>query len=821
MRIISYFIIFILLAVPALAVIDWENDVEQFLPLRNYSGYANNTFIFVNSVSYDYNSSDESGFVDFGGVDGYGLTKDEFRSVYSISFWIKHANSPGNYHYIMGDSEWGSHGSGWHLHTSNEILSVMYSNTASHVINMQASTGFKDETWTHVAVTWDGTTGEDSAKLYINGVLDDTDNATQSTYRSPDYRWKFGQEPITNNYTFDGALKDVYLYTVELEESDIQTLHQTDTIPRKGDILFANRFDLFSDYSGNGNDASEVAGGNQAYFISEDEALNFSEYRDHINTSFIPTDTDFSLSFWVNPHSHCTTGAACRQYVMSTNSFNDANFFTIDFIHNETNYDYLTVETDGWTGDKCRIQINDATWINGSYKHIVFTYTASSNTYTLYFDGSENKCTESDVALSGFVNEIHLGGKNNGGGFDELFKGKGSDFLRFNRVLTDTEVDELGDIGRLAQILSVGYEFNITFYDSDTGEIINGVNITFEAIGDRPYQGTTDNGRLNFDIFDSDPDSDEYTFLYSHPNSQVGKYFLSPTEYKNNLSLYIQNASTSSLVLITVEDNFGTPVQGVEIIIQRWTNNSWIIDEIVKTDHRGQAEAYYVLSNEYYNHVLYYEDVALYGSINNDENKKIIYAEDVTNGIKFNINTLENNILAEYMANFDVFTNLSYINTSNSTGYFRYYWSQINNLQVEGCLDVTSDGTTLCSNCTTTATGTVFCHINDTGTPSFYWAKGLIEGYVVDDYSLIIGDSDARNMEWGSYGYIIAIIICIGAFFMFIRVPALSIMLGTLAFAIMGILGIIFRDVNYGLFMAIIFMGGLVAFLKSDSGVNA
>ncbi len=366
-----------------------------------------------------------------------------------------------------------------------------------------------------------------------------------------------------------------------------------------------------------------------------------------------------------------------------------------------------------------------------------------------------------------------------------------------------------------------GQRVDIYFYDSDTGNLIDSSTIRIQFIGDTAQTLTTTDGTLTV----SNLTSDTYTLLYNATGYQQGKYIqeIAANVYLN-LSLYMQVDDNSQLVLITVNDRFGTELQAVTVVIQKWSNDKWITDQIVETDFQGHAEAYYVISDVYYNHVLKYEGDVYYGAINDDENKKLIYTEDVSNGITFYIDLLGDSLLQEYQETYDVDHNLNYTETGNGTGYFRYFWTHENNEIVYGCLDVYHSSTMTpvagCTNiCSNTSTGTVYCYINETGA-AVYVAKASIGGYNVNEMIKKIG-MVAGDIDWGSVGYALSFILVVVSFFAFITNATISTLVGTGVFVLLIFFGVIFKDINYAYLVSIMAIGFMIATIRSKSGVNA
>ena len=165
-------------------------------------------------------------------------------------------------------------------------------------------------------------------------------------------------------------------------------------------------------------------------------------------------------------------------------------------------------------------------------------------------------------------------------------------------------------------------------------------------------------------------ESDQYTIVYNSDNYRQNTYVFTPAWVGDyNLNLYFVPENTSQLVLVTVEDQFGNPLQGALVKVQRYVDNAWITEQILQTDPLGRTQGAYVLNTEYYNHVIEYDGATSFGAINSDDDKMNIYVEDVSNGITFTINTLGTSDLELYQSTFGVNHTLTYVNTSNSSGY--------------------------------------------------------------------------------------------------------------------------------------------------------
>lgn len=359
---------------------------------------------------------------------------------------------------------------------------------------------------------------------------------------------------------------------------------------------------------------------------------------------------------------------------------------------------------------------------------------------------------------------------------------------------------------------------NFTFFDSDTGSKLTPNNIDFKLIGDTAFNKTTTTANLYLENLTSD----DYTMLFSSTGYEQSSYVITVDgDTNNNFSLYLQNDS-ASLVLLTVKDKFGQVVSGVKITIQKWVNNAWVTDQILLTDFQGRAEAHYILSNTFYNHILTFNGITYFGEINNDETKKLIYAEDVSNGINFNIDLLGGSTFPVYYSSIlDVSYTLTFVNYTNTSGYFRYFFNDNNGIQRTGCLNVSyyNNQSLACTTCTTGSSATLYCYINQTVSSSRYIGVGSIDGVGVISNDRLFGDF-STSIDWGVSGYIFGFFMVLLGFFAFLSSPTIGLMVGTSVFVALGAFGVIFKDVSMAAFIGLLAIAFLIARVKSEGGLN-
>lgn len=365
--------------------------------------------------------------------------------------------------------------------------------------------------------------------------------------------------------------------------------------------------------------------------------------------------------------------------------------------------------------------------------------------------------------------------------------------------------------------------FNITFYDAKTAALLTGVNVTLQVIGGTTQSNTTSTGKLYIDLLVPG----EYTFVFNAPGYRQNQYITTLlTQSHQNINLYLNNESLTSLVLIEVQDKFGNSLSGVEVSIQRYTNNAWVTEQIVETDFQGRTEGQFTLSTVYYNFILEYLGNVEFGAPNSNANKKLIYAEDVANGLLFTIDILAENILPNYQDIYGVTSNMTYVNTTNSSGTFIFRYDDVLNNQWYACLEVTkgNNWTYVCNcsgNSVTSEASTLTCAVSQPTGRLTYSAGGFLgtnPQILVESLTITLGQDTRVN--FGTAGYLFGFFLVVLSFFLFLRVPTIGLFIGTIVFVMLALLGVMFKDIGYGVLISLLVITYFVASIKSESGIN-
>jgi len=115
-----------------------------------------------------------------------------------------------------------------YLGTTQLTTFVIWDSSGTNV-NVNVSTGanlINDGKWHHVLGTWDGTTNTDAAKIFIDGVLKDTDTASTtgiSTIASVEP--SIGSLTNGANWHWNGQISHVSVWDVGLSETEVLKLY--------------------------------------------------------------------------------------------------------------------------------------------------------------------------------------------------------------------------------------------------------------------------------------------------------------------------------------------------------------------------------------------------------------------------------------------------------------------------------------------------------------------------------------------------------------------------------------------------------------------
>ncbi|MBK9736634.1 MAG: T9SS type A sorting domain-containing protein [Saprospiraceae bacterium] len=297
----------------------------------------------VASYTFSGNAKDGSAFKNHASVNGANLTSDRFgwaNSAFNfdgiqaslsakntaqinspkvtVSFWVNPTEFP-----VVGEVYLLSHGGyqeRWKISLPDHGKPVFttHSNGAC-CSDLDSGIPLTIGSWTHVVMVHDG------AKdiIYFNGAKVNEKNAAGDLDETT-YELGIGFDPINNNYSFNGALDDVELYDVALNDAQISALYNIQSIaPSVGEGKVAS-------YSFNGSglddtDFKNHANVNTAKITTDrfgygnsallcDSSTVTASGGTHLNSDYI------TIEFWVKPNSFPASG---ERYIMSNGGWQE------------------------------------------------------------------------------------------------------------------------------------------------------------------------------------------------------------------------------------------------------------------------------------------------------------------------------------------------------------------------------------------------------------------------------------------------------------------------------------------------------------------
>lgn len=349
---------------------------------------------------------------------------------------------------------------------------------------------------------------------------------------------------------------------------------------------------------------------------------------------------------------------------------------------------------------------------------------------------------------------------------------------------------------------------NFIFKDADTLDILNGTNVTISFISASSFTNTTSAGKIFLDLITPS----DYTLTVSAEDYRQTQYFLSIIDRTTqNVTILLQKTNNSELVLISVKDKFsGAPIKISKVTVQKFVDNSWITDQILQTDFQGRTEGHFVLSDVFYNFLVEFENQTFFGVINSNEDKKLIFAEDVSNGILIEIDLDPNVVIDIYQEIYDINTDLTFTNLSNTTGRYRFGFVNNNGFDTTGNLIVLKGGVVVCNETVTSSTGTLFCNVNvSIGETATFTAGGFVNGELVQVRIDRIDDAQ-KFIEWGVLGFFIGLIIAMFSVFLLAKVPSLSVLTGYSSVALLIFLSVIFKNISISMWIILIVIAFII-----------
>jgi len=288
--------------------------------------------------------------------------------------------------------------------------------------------------WSHVAVTWDGSSEADNIHIYVNGVevssyvqrIDGVDARTSDA----------GQNQIigsnaASTQDFNGTIDEVRIYNRTLGSGEIMYSYQHKVpLNQTGLVLWVDFDQQVQDQSGNGNNG--VVNGDPEYVrgIRGKAALTLDGTGDYVGMGDVLNASVGSISFggWIYVQGSGTAG----RYFISKGGYTTTAGYC--FFIRGSNKGAVGI-SDGVD----YIDTNSVTsFLDDRWYHVFIVWNSSSKTVTLYVNGNkDHEATNSSIDNIDSVENLYIGIRTG-----QCFNGSIDEARIYNRTLSATEIAE-------------------------------------------------------------------------------------------------------------------------------------------------------------------------------------------------------------------------------------------------------------------------------------------------------------------------------------------------------------------------------------------
>jgi len=322
-------------------------------------------------------------------------------------------------------------------------------------------TSITSNTWYHAAVTYDGTT----AKLYLNGALEDSKSASMNMNTNSRVTIGRYQNPKYNNinFHFDGLIDEVEIFNRALSDSEIQDIFDAGCAGKcKCTPPPSN---MVSWWPGDG-DATDILGGNDGNLINGADFtvgnVGQAFYLDGVDDFVSVPDAasldmagSFTIDAWVRldelrnistiltkEHSALPLDVNYNLHIL-----NYKLFFALTFSEPAS----LISGSGGCDAGGCYVRGTTSLTTSdlGLFLHVAAVYDDTNKKLTVYLNGiKDGEATFLTNGTPTTNNEPIRIGKRNAFSAGTNFPGVIDELEIFNRALTDEEIRRIYDAGR-------------------------------------------------------------------------------------------------------------------------------------------------------------------------------------------------------------------------------------------------------------------------------------------------------------------------------------------------------------------------------------
>ncbi|PSR15158.1 MAG: hypothetical protein DA408_03725 [Bacteroidetes bacterium] len=226
----------------------------------------------------------------------------------TLSFWVKPNSFPVSGEvYLLSNGGWQER---WKISMPGHGKPVWTTHTATCCNDLDSGTPLVLDTWTHLAMVHNATTGKD--QIYMNGVLANERDAAGALAQTK-YPLGIGYDPIDGGSFFDGAIDDLLVFNEALDAAAIAALY---AVQNPAPTVAG---DLVADYAFSGDGKDNTAYNNDAStpslapdrFGRTNKAATFDGMTE-VTAANSPqlNSPQTSVSFWINVNTLPASGEA-------------------------------------------------------------------------------------------------------------------------------------------------------------------------------------------------------------------------------------------------------------------------------------------------------------------------------------------------------------------------------------------------------------------------------------------------------------------------------------------------------------------------------
>lgn len=179
---------------------------------------------FVNTLSTSFDGVDD--FVTMGNVASLNFERDD---AFSFSFWLNRATSS-DLTTVLGRADADSPFTGYAIFINDNKIQLRLRSSNGAFIFILGTVNIPNNTWTHYAVTYDGSQSVSGMKLYKNGASETVTTSTSGTllrFASVSLPFNLGTRDDNPNIAYSGIMDEVSAYNVELSASAVSDIYGT------------------------------------------------------------------------------------------------------------------------------------------------------------------------------------------------------------------------------------------------------------------------------------------------------------------------------------------------------------------------------------------------------------------------------------------------------------------------------------------------------------------------------------------------------------------------------------------------------------------